>query len=171
MQEIHRQLGIPLGYPATSKLPYCREPAELVDTEADFYQRSQKLTPEAFQAWTQMKQAATEQGFSLFLISAFRDIEYQRAIFEKKLARGVPIEEILTVNAAPGYSEHHTGCAIDAGTSGCDALVEEFENTEIFQWLTKNAADFKYFMSYPRDNSYGICYEPWHWCFRPAQAE
>ena len=74
--------------------------------------------------------------------------------------------DILRVNAAPGYSEHHTGRAIDLGTIGCRALEEEFELTEAFAWLENNAAHFQFSLSYPRNNPSGVIYEPWHWCFQ-----
>ena len=48
---------------------------------------------------------------------------------------------------------------------GIKSIVEEFENTTAFQWLTSNAATFGFTMTYPRKNTYGIDYEPWHWCF------
>ena len=44
---------------------------------------------------------------------------------------------------------------------------ESFEATDAFAWLTGNAGDFGFQMSYPRDNPHGITYEPWHWCHRP----
>lgn len=165
VRQAHQNLGIPVDYAETCQLPLCHEPALLVDTEPDHYQRPQKLTPEAFQAWAEMKAQATRDGISLFLISAFRSLEYQCGLIEKKLANGQVIDHILTVNAAPGYSEHHTGRAIDLGTEGCDSLQEEFENTEAFQWLNRYAKEFDFHLSYPKNNPHGITYEPWHWCF------
>ncbi|MDE0732672.1 MAG: M15 family metallopeptidase [Gammaproteobacteria bacterium] len=162
----HINLGIPASYSNDFGLPLCEEPGSLVDTELDFYQRPQKLTPAAFQAWTRLRIAANSAGVSLFLISAFRSIEYQHELIDKKLVEGQAIEDILKVNAAPGYSEHHTGRAIDVGTIGCDALVEEFEDTKAFQWLNINAQEFGFIQSYPKNNSSGIDYEPWHWCFQ-----
>lgn len=165
MQKMHEALGISVDYAKEHRLPLCREPENLVDTELDFYQRPQKLTHDAFKAWTSMKAAATEQGISLFLISAFRGLQYQHDLIKRKLEKGQKIEQILMVNAAPGFSEHHSGCAVDVGTLGCDALVADFENTDSFQWLESKASAFGFIMSYPRDNPVGIDYEPWHWCF------
>ena len=162
---LHKALGIPENFLDTCPLPICEEPPELVDTELDFYELHQKLVAEAFAAWTGMKQAALLDGVTLFLISAFRDIHYQHDLIAKKLAEGRNIQAILSVNAAPGFSEHHTGRAVDIGTPGCDALVEGFEKTDAFQWLKSNGNDHGFFMSYPRGNALGIAYEPWHWCF------
>jgi len=163
---IHRELGIDPGYMASCKLPLYPEPQELVATEPDYYGRPQRLTGEAFAGWQAMKQQAAADGVTLHLISAFRDLYYQRELIARKLAAGQSLAHILRVNAAPGYSEHHTGRAIDIGTTGCDALVEEFENTQAFQWLEGNAGGHGFYMSFPRDNPFGIDYEPWHWCFK-----
>jgi D-alanyl-D-alanine carboxypeptidase len=161
-------LGITESLINSRSLPPCLEPAELVETELDFYSRPQRLTPACFAAWTAMKQAAVDQGVTIFLISAFRSVEYQHQLIAKKLANGQSIEDILQVNAAPGFSEHHTGRAIDIGTSNCGALVEEFEKTKAFQWLDDNAGRYDFSLSYPRNNRYGIAYEPWHWCFKKS---
>ncbi len=106
----------------------------------------------------------------LLLVSAFRSVDYQRSIFDRKLAQGVPLDDILRVNAAPGYSEHHTGRAVDIATRGCPPLTEAFETTDAFEWLTRNAGRFGFEMSYPRDNPYGIAYEPWHWAMRTVRS-
>ena len=73
------------------------------------------------------------------------------------------------MSAPPGYSEHHTGCAIDVGTVADEPQLEvEFENTPAFQWMLRRANSFSFFLSFPRDNPYGYEFEPWHWCFRRA---
>ena len=166
VDQLHKEIGIPADYRTACKLPVCKEPVDLVDTEPDYYNRPQKLTAEAHIAWTAMKQAAADKGVSLFLISAFRSYEYQRNLFKKKLAQGAQLNEILGVNAAPGYSEHHTGRAIDLSTINCPALEEEFEKTQAFEWLMRNSEEFGFTLSYPKDNPYGLNYEPWHWCYQ-----
>lgn len=146
-------------------MPLCREPDRLVSTELDYYQRPQQLEPAAFRAWQQMKQDAAADNVTLFLISAFRSLQYQTDLIANKIRQGRSLEQVLLVNAAPGYSEHHTGRAIDIGTNNCPALSEEFENTPAFQWLRDRAEGYKFVLSYPRGNTLGIDYEPWHWCY------
>jgi len=79
------------------------------------------------------------------------------------------MDEILRVSAAPGYSEHHSGRALDLTTPGFAPVEEEFERSDAFAWLRRRAADFRFRLSYPRDNVHGIAYEPWHWCFSPIR--
>lgn len=168
VRALHRRLGIPPDYEQRCGLPLCEEPAALVATEPDYYDRPQRLTPAAFAAWTAMKREAAADGVTLFLISAFRDLDYQHDLIVRKLADGRSLAQILAVNAAPGFSEHHTGRAIDIGTPGVPALVEEFENTQAFQWLEGNAPTHGFALSYPRGNPWGIDFEPWHWCYTEA---
>lgn len=165
LAEIFESLGIPATYSATCGLPLQQECAALVDTELDVFGRQPKLDAHAFAAWTAMKDAAADAGIVLQLVSAFRSVTYQRDLIQRKLARGDSIAAILTVNAAPGYSEHHSGRALDIGTPGYEHLEIEFERSPAFAWLTANATAFGFRMSFPRDNPYGVQYEPWHWCY------
>ncbi len=166
IQTLHRALGIAPDYRARSLLPLQRVPEKLVPTEPDCFGRPQQLTEAAFTAWTGMKNAAADAGVEIFLVSAWRSPQYQHDLIARKLARGHSIKRILAVNAAPGYSEHHTGRAIDIGAPGCEILTEEFETTSAFQWLSGHAGKFGFHMSYPRGDNRGIAYEPWHWCYR-----
>jgi zinc D-Ala-D-Ala carboxypeptidase len=161
-----RELGISPSYAAERGLPLCVEPPEVMLVGLDILGRARHLEPRAAQQWAAMRAAATGDGIELLLVSAFRGVDYQRAIFDQKLAQGIALDDILRVNAAPGYSEHHTGRAVDIATRGCPPLTEAFETTDAFTWLTANAGRFGFEMSYPRGNPYGIAYEPWHWAIR-----
>jgi len=147
------------------KLARMREPKRLAFIGYDTQQRPQWLTPRAARAWARMHTAAAKDGVELQIVSAFRSVEYQLGILQRKLARGQRIGEILRVSAAPGYSEHHSGRAIDVSTPGFAALEQEFERSPAYAWLQKNARGFGFRLSYPRSNPHGIAYEPWHWCW------
>ncbi len=123
------------------------------------------LIPEAAQAWRQMAAAAARDGVTLRLASAYRSLERQVEILRGKLDEGVSLEEILRESAPPGYSEHHTGRAVDITTPESDRLEEAFENTEAFAWLMGHAAEFGFSLSFPRGNRFGYAYEPWHWFY------
>jgi D-alanyl-D-alanine carboxypeptidase len=163
-------LGVPRNYGRTRCLRLQREPTRLVSIGNDVHGREQWLQPRAARAWARMRDAATRDGVTLQIVSAFRSIEYQVGIVQRKLARGLTMDEILRVSAAPGYSEHHTGRCVDFTTPGCTPLEEEFERSPAFGWLERNAARFGFALSYPRGNRHGIGYEPWHWCWhaRPS---
>jgi D-alanyl-D-alanine carboxypeptidase len=131
--------------------------------------REYRLAPAAAAAWREMKAAAARDGVALILVSAHRSIARQVEIIREKLAAGRKIDEILTLVAPPGYSEHHTGRAIDVAIAEAPELEEEFELTEAFAWLSRCAPAFGFTLSYPRGNRDGYQYEPWHWCYNPPR--
>jgi len=159
-------LGVPRDYGRSRGLRIQREPLQLVPIGADIHDRVQWLQPPAARALLRMREAAQRDGVPLQIVSAFRSIEYQLGIIERKLGRGLTMAEILRVSAAPGYSEHHTGRCVDITTPGFTPLEEEFEHSPAFAWLQRNAATYRFALSYPRGNRHGIAYEPWHWCWR-----
>lgn len=141
------------------------EAPQLVLAEVGEDGRQYMLTPAANQAWQAMKQAAANDGIDLLMISAFRSVARQTEIISDKLAGGMILTDILQVCAPPGYSEHHTGRAIDIATPDDPELEISFDTTPAFTWLKNNATRFGFQMSYPPGNSNGFQYEPWHWCF------
>lgn len=157
------ELGIPATYGADRALGLQLEAAELVTARVLKDGRELLLEPRTAAAWTQLVAAAALDQITLLLISGFRSVAHQRGIIDRKLAAGQPLGEILKVNAAPGFSEHHTGRAVDIGTPGCPPLSEEFEQTPAFQWLRCAASRHGFRLSYPRNNPHGVIYEPWHW--------
>ncbi|MDN5923810.1 MAG: M15 family metallopeptidase [Xanthomonadales bacterium] len=161
-----RALGIPRDYGRQHQLRRLREPLSLISIGRDIHDREQHLTPPAANAWRRMRDAAADAGVILQPVSAFRSIDYQIELIENKLARGQAIEQILAVNAAPEFSEHHSGRALDLTTPGYPSLEEAFENSPAFAWLQQHAHTFRFALSYPRDNPNGIIYEPWHWCWQ-----
>jgi hypothetical protein len=156
-------LPLPADYATRTGLPRQREPALLVDAGRDAFGRRAWLQAPAARAWQRMRAAAAIDNVTLQLVSAFRHAAYQTRLVQRKLARGMTLDEILAVNAAPGYSEHHSGRAIDLTTPGCAPAEVEFEATPAFEWLHRNAARFGFRLSYPRGNPHGVTYEPWHW--------
>jgi D-alanyl-D-alanine carboxypeptidase len=164
-----RELGISPTYGVDRRLPLCEEPEEVVLVGLDIFGRARHLVASAAAGWSAMREAARADGIELLLVSAFRTLDYQRSIIDRKLQQGTPIDEILRANAAPGYSEHHTGRAVDIATRGCPPLTEAFETTDAFAWLTTHAARFGFVMSFPRGNPHGLVYEPWHWVYRGAE--
>ena len=112
-----------------------------------------------------MREAAKKDGIYLVFLSGFRSIDLQNDIFYSlKSIRNQEAAERARVSAPPGYSEHSTGFAIDIGdaTHRETDFEADFENTDAFRWLIKNAAKYHFKLSFNKDNKY-IDYEPWHW--------
>lgn len=166
LQQRLQQLGLDAQrYADDSGLPLEAEPCVLHLAGRDRFGRPLWLRRGAAQGWRRMRQHAARDGVALDAISGFRSHAYQLGIFERKLARGLSVAEILKVNAAPGFSEHHSGHALDIGTPGDAPAEETFEATGAFAWLQAHAGGHGFALSYPRDNPHGIVYEPWHWCW------
>jgi len=148
-----------------------------------------KLQPAAQASLNAMIAKAKAEGVQLGVISAFRDLEDQHYLyFEVKAKRGENAKTRATVSAPPGYSEHHTGYAVDLidESEPETALQESFENTAAYEWLSTNAAFFNFEMSFPKVDPAeaspinaspteasqtevsqaevpSVAYEPWHW--------
>ena len=112
-----------------------------------------------------MKADAKDEGVFLVFLSGYRSIELQKEIFYSlKALRNQEASERAKVSAPPGFSEHSTGFAIDIG----DAQNREtdfepdFENTNAFIWLKRNAAKYHFKLSFNKDHD-SVDYEPWHW--------
>lgn len=125
-----------------------------------------KLQPTAAEAFLKMSDAARAKGVYLVPISGFRTLEDQEYLFFGiKAQRGQNATKRAEVSAPPGYSEHHTGYAIDIGDRDQPSthLSVSFEQTKAFKWLAENAAFYSFELSFPEGNSQGVSYEPWHW--------
>ena len=151
-------------------LPAFEEAQPLVIAEIGADGREHLLTPRAAAAWRRMQAAARDDGVSLFVASAFRSIARQTEIIRAKLDAGELLDDVLAVCAPPGYSEHHSGCAVDITEGSAPELEEIFAETAAYRWLCARAGEFGFTLSYPRDNRWGFRYEPWHWCFRSGIA-
>lgn len=165
LRELHDRLGIPRTYHETTKLKCYSTPAVLVSIGDDVFGRPQRLQEQAASAWFAMREHAKSDGITLQVVSAYRSAEYQAKVIQRLLDKGEQIEQILLRVAAPGYSEHQSGCALDLTTDGFEAVEVEFEKSEAFAWLSVNAEQHGFRLSYPKDNPYGVIYEPWHWYF------
>jgi zinc D-Ala-D-Ala carboxypeptidase len=162
---LHEELGIPHDYSLRRLLDIQPEATELVSIGPDNDARDCRLIRRAAHAWKGMRARALEQDIVLTPLSGFRSVERQVEIIRGKLALGEKIDVVLKTMAAPGYSEHHTGRAIDVGTPGDLPLEESFAETRAFSWLERHAGTFGFRMSFPKNNPHGLIYEPWHWCW------
>ena len=157
-------LGIAPSLIEARGLRPCYEAKQLERVEIGNDGKEHRLTPASAAAWRLMKAARLQCGVQLFIICAYRSVDRQIEIIQHKLAAGHDIEDILCVSAPPGFSEHHTGCAVDLCAPGTVPLDPGFDQTPAFDWLQQRAGRFGYTLSYPVGNCYGYQYEPWHWC-------
>lgn len=131
-----------------------------------------KLTPECEAALAEMYTDCIEQnGGELRLISTYRSYAKQEklvnnAIKQKMSTYGISEERareiVLETRMKPGYSEHHSGLAIDFSTTY--TTQHDFQTTKQGKWLTENAHKYGFILRYPKDkvDITKINYEPWH---------
>jgi len=132
-------------------LPYNETPAEkLVLIEPNI-----EVHIDMRDSLLKMREQAKKDGIYLVFLSGYRSINLQNDIFYSlKSIRNQEAAERARVSAPPGYSEHSTGFAIDIGdaTQRETDFEADFENTDAFRWLIKNAAKFHFKLSFNKDN-------------------
>lgn len=104
-------------------------------------------------------------GIYPLIVSAYRNPEEQQQIIDERVngyvAQGLTWEDALAETmrtvAAPGYSEHETGLAIDIN-------AENEADQAVYDWLAVNAHFYGFIVRYPENKveETGIDYEPWH---------
>lgn len=127
---------------------------------------------EAYGPLKQMFADAKAAGVPLALVSSFRSIKLQDALFddyvEANMNKGMSREEAIkaanSLRTYAGTSEHNTGLCFDLAEEGSGWLREGFENTAQGKWLRENAPKYGFILRYPKDKTEitGISYEPWH---------
>ena len=161
LSNINFQSQINHDYRILGHLPYAEIPKEkLVLIEPNI-----QVHIDMRDSLLEMRDEAKKNGIYLVFLSGYRSINLQNEIFYSlKSFRNQEAAERARVSAPPGYSEHSTGFAIDIGdaTQRETDFEIEFENTDAFRWLIKNAAKFHFKLSFTKDNKF-IDYEPWHW--------
>ncbi len=126
-----------------------------------------RLRPPAAAAFQRMAADALAVGVKLVPISGYRSLGHQRLLFFKGAEkRELSFEKRARTSAPPGYSEHHTGYALDID-DGEDSRIfrQSFVETAAGQWLLENAPSYCFELSFPAHGRQDLAYEPWHWRF------
>ncbi len=126
---------------------------------------NEQLHKDAAIAFDKMQSAARNSGIELDVVSGFRSVAAQQKLWDAQVAEQGSPTAAAAISAPPGYSEHHTGYALDVGADGVANLSAGFENTPAYAWLSKNAGSFGFEQSFTRSSKIGADNEPWHWRF------
>lgn len=127
--------------------------------EAEMYAKSSVVT-----AMNNMMDAFKEAtgNTSVLLTSAYRDVDYQQQLYDADLAAsGLSTSDSVS---KPGYSEHHTGYALDLSNQS-SAGNNYLDGTGDYAWLVENCYKYGFIVRYTEDKSSitGIISEPWHY--------
>lgn len=141
------------------------------------------LRKEAFDAFKKMFRAANKEGVRLVIVSATRNFDYQKKIWEDKWNGKVKVEAkdlstipdlnerarlILLYSAMPGTSRHHWGTDIDLNETESE-YFETAEGKKVYDWLTAHATEFGFCQPYVSkvNGRTGYEEEKWHWSYLP----
>lgn len=140
-------------------------------TKTDIY-----LRKEAYDAFKRMHEAALKEGITLTILSATRNFDAQKSIWERKWKRPQyqgksdleRIVDIMKFSSMPGTSRHHWGTDIDLNSLE-PAYFTQGKGLLIYQWLTKHAGEYGYYQTYTskKEGRSGYNEEAWHWSYIP----
>ncbi len=134
------------------------QPSDLMDIG-----EGKQLRAVAALAFLKMREAAARDKVNLVPLSGFRTYQYQSNLYNMYVAQDGK-EKADTYSARPGFSEHHTGLAVDIhdGKTGVELA---FAKTPEYEWLTAHAHEYGFILRYPEGfwDITGYQYEPWHY--------
>jgi len=127
-----------------------------------------QVEKKAYDAFLRLREDILQNdGLQLELISVYRNVESQVAIFEDYTQKH-GLEYAKTYAAVPGHSEHHTGFALDVGfllNGNVDHRIASLLSTDnLFQVVHKKLPKYGFILRYPagKEAITKIGYEPWH---------
>lgn len=137
-------------------------PEDLEELDTSYARSGMKLVKKAKKAVEQMAKQAKKEGFTIRVMSSFRDYQYQVNLYNRyKETDGE--EKADTYSARPGFSEHQTGLCIDIDDGNLS--YTNFEKSPSFNWMQENAHKYGFILRYPKDKTdiTTYTYESWHY--------
>ncbi|NUQ23625.1 MAG: M15 family metallopeptidase [Saprospiraceae bacterium] len=144
------------------------------------------LRKDTYEAFQRMHEAAKHDGINLLIISATRNFDYQKGLWEAKwtgrkqvdgqdLSKTIPDPKkralkILEYSAMPGASRHHWGTDIDLNSLEDEHFLTG-EGKKVYGWLVANAPAFGFCQPYSAGRTTGYHEEKWHWSYTPVAAQ
>lgn len=136
--------------------------SDIVKTSATYSYANNELNSEAYEAYKNLAEAAKADGYTILILSSYRDYEYQNKLWnQRKQAYGTRKADDYAARA--GSSEHETGYAIDV--ADFYDKNDSFKDTESYQWMLNNAHKYGFILRYPEDKEEitGYKFESWHY--------
>ena len=143
------------------------EPVSVFDEKSSSYSvrnKSIKLTRPTIEALNSFLDAFREATGvdDLMVNSAYRSKEEQQEVWDDYM-RDYGEEYTRKYVSVPGYSEHHSGLALDLATynsRGITAVRDEGN----YAWLYDHMAEYGFILRYPKgkETETGISFESWH---------
>jgi len=143
-------------------LPNKYKPENIVNVSNWYSYGTVQLNSEAYEAFKKMFNTAKKEGITLIINSGYRSYDYQKEVYDQ-YKTWYDEEYADNYAARPDFSEHQTGLALDIITYNTSG--KNFENTDAFKWLQKNAYKYGFILRYPKgkEDITGYSYESWHY--------
>ena len=131
----------------------------------DVNDKSIKVEENTYKAYLELKKYMESKNIFIGITSAYRDIDYQKQIYDESLEE-FGEEHTNNYVAIPGYSEHHTGLALDIGVLVDGKYLDEdsLKTNDLFLEMHKHLHKYGFILRYPKgkETITGYNYEPWH---------
>ena len=128
------------------------------------YAKNVAAEEKTYLAFKELQKYALENGYDIDIESGYRSIEHQIKVYEDCVNKK-GLEHTKKYVAMPGYSEHHTGLAIDICLKNGDKFLVDHDLPDDFNaFLKDNAFKYDFIIRYPKgkENITGYNSEPWH---------
>ena len=131
------------------------------------YLESIEIEKQALISFNKLRNALLEENIIINLDSCYRSVKRQQEIWDE-FTEKYGEEYTKTYVAVPGYSEHHTGLAIDVALEKDGTVIydndEMIAEKEIFAKVHEKLADYGFILRYKegKEETTGYGYEPWH---------
>lgn len=136
-------------------------PEDLVKISSDYASESDlECSHIALNAFIEMYNAASKEGYNLVINSAYRSYQDQVDLTDLYL-NSYGQSYVDKFVAKPGYSEHQTGLAFDIGSRNSRI----FANSKEYGWMQDNAYKYGFVMRYDEryEDLTEFRKEPWHY--------
>ena len=139
---------------------------ELV-SDQDPWGNEVKIEKTTLEQFNKLQSALLKQDVDIRLDSVYRSVEEQVALWES-FEEEYGEDYCKKYLAEPGYSEHHTGLAVDVcimkdgeAINDNDTMLAE---TELFKKVHELMPEYGFILRYPegKEDITGYAYEPWH---------
>lgn len=137
------------------------EPNDLMEIPVEYASEAgMKSSRIAFNAYKQMSDAASKEGYGLVINSAYRSYQDQIDLSNYYL-KWYGQNYVDKYVAKPGFSEHQTGLAFDIGSRS----VNVFANSREYQWMKDNAYKYGFIERFTVkwEKITGFRKETWHY--------
>lgn len=153
----------------THRLPNNWESGIELDIANNSLNESSLIEHKTYASFLELQEELSKKGIRIELDSVYRSIEEQQAIWDSWASDPELGEEYCKKYlAVPGFSEHHTGLAVDIFIMKGDIEIRDNDDmiadTEDFAVIHELMPEYGFILRYPegKEDITGYAYEPWH---------